>query len=246
MKFTRRQVAIGVSLVFHAALIAVLFAWYLPKPSAESGPTASLGETDIGGGDGVDSPSASDNKPIVVPESIKDMAVQQPDVSRQEIERSIESQIEAAEKLPNDRKLTELERNLRRLESVASEQSIDQVTSTVAESLGLDVNQYAPKETPLDGTFDTNTAQMSDVLRSTDKQGNWRYETVMVDQQGREMRVPLGPEEGAQLYETFELMKRYPMAKGVYQSVVMPMMQKMLQGDSVQRSSEPTLIAPGG
>jgi hypothetical protein len=139
------------------------------------------------------------------------------------------------EKLPDERKLTELEKNLRRLESVASKQSVEQVSSTIAQSLGLDADQYAGNEATVDGEFDTNSAQMSDVVRTKDDAGTWQYETVMVDAAGREMRVPLGSDDGEKLYDTFELMKRYPMARGVYQSVVMPMMQKMLESDSADR-----------
>ena len=234
MKFNRKQTALGVSLVFHGALLAVLFFWCLPGPRAPTAPVAERSESN----------QSSVRESPREAEALERLAQQQPDVKAKEIENSIESQIEQAKTLSDERKLSELEKNLKRLDSIASERSVDQVTVTVAKSLGLDVDQYAPRAAPIDGTFDTNSAQISDVQRSKDDQGNWRYETVMVDSQGREMRVLLGSDEGARLYETFELMKRYPMAQGVYQGVVMPLMQKMLEGESVQRGDQPTVILP--
>lgn len=239
-----RRRAITVSIVVHVILLGVLFVWYLPDPSAESGTSAGTVGSDPAGGDTTESSSESRGNPPAVPESIRDIADQQRDVAPEEIDSSIKSQIEAAEKLPDDRKLTELEKNLKRLESLASEQSVDQLTSTVAESLGLDTDQYAPKEVPDEGAFDINSAQLSDVVRTQDDQGEWSYETVVVDAGGREQRVPIDAAEGERLYETFELLKRHPMAHGVYQSVVMPMMQKMLEAKSTNHNNAPTVIMP--
>jgi hypothetical protein len=249
MKLTRQQKSIGISLFIHAVLLTVLLFWYLPRRNASStttgvprqdvSPPADLNRS---AGQSI-SRSVPDDRNSVGRNSVD----QQPDVSPQEIEDSIESQIEQVAKLPEERKRTELEKNLRRLESVASEQSVAQVSSTIARSLGLDKDQYARKQGPADGEFDTSSAQISDVIRTKDDRGSWQYETVMVDAAGRKMRVPLGSQEGEKLHDTFELMNRFPMARGVYQSVVMPMLQKMLESDSSDpsgRSAEPTVIVP--
>lgn len=227
MKFTRKQIALGVSLIFHAALLAVLFFWYLPQQRTTWTPPTNTDHPSAGR---PDQTTSTANRDLPELKELEQIAQQQPEVKQEEIAKSIESQIEQTQELTDEHKLTELEKNLKRLSSVASEQSVQQVSSTIAESLGLDAEQYASKSAPVDGTFDTDSAQMSDVLRTKDEQGNWQYQTVMVDAQGHQMQLPLGGEDGARLYETFELMKRYPIAKGVYQSVVMPMMQKMLEG----------------
>ena len=38
--------------------------------------------------------------------------------------------------------------------------------------------------------------------------------------------------EGEAIYETFQQMKKFPVAAGIYRSVVMPMIQKTLEATS--------------
>ncbi|WP_372896069.1 hypothetical protein [Stieleria sp.] len=244
---TRKRLAIGISLAVHALLLVVLLVWYVPRPQVATGPQAtgaagggaSETESDTSSSSQPNANPSADESTRAVPAELDDVAQAPAEVSPQEIEQSIESQIRSAETLSDERKLTELEKNLKRLESVANEQSVQQVSSTIAESLGLDVDQYADKTPPAEGAFDTHTAQLSDVVRTRDESGDWRYETVMVDAEGRQMRVPTDAAGGQQLYDTFELMKRYPMARGVYQSIVMPMLQKMLEEETPPRPGEP-------
>ncbi|MCS7468037.1 hypothetical protein NZK35_15395 [Stieleria sp. ICT_E10.1] len=247
---TRKRIAIGISLAVHAILLVVLLLWYVPRAQVGSGPQVTSAKAARGGASEIESDASSssrnpnanrsaDESTRAVPAELDSVAQAPAEVSAQEIEQSIESQIRSAETLSDERKLTELEKNLQRLESVASEQSVQQVSSTIAQSLGLDVDQYADKTPPAEGTFDTNTAQLSDVVRTQDESGAWRYETVMVDADGRQMRVPTDAAGGQQLYDTFELMKRYPMARGVYQTVVMPMLQKMLEEESPPSPGDP-------
>ena len=240
MGLSRQQKSIGFSLLFHAVLLTVLLCWYVPRRLSSSKspelPGRVASRIDV---------NQSDDHPLPVPTpDDQNSAGEQPVVSAQEIQSSIDSQIEQVAKLSDEHKLTELEKNVRRLESMASDESVAQVSAMIAQSLTLDTDQYNRNRVPAEGEFDTNSAQMSDVLRTKDNRGNWRYETVMVDAAGREMRVPLGSIDGEKLYDTFELMKRYPMARGIYQSVVMPMIQKLLESESVGRSGEPTVIAP--
>ncbi|QEF96388.1 hypothetical protein Mal15_04160 [Stieleria maiorica] len=235
---TRNRKAIVISLAFHVCLLAVLLVWYVPRGDVALPPTAATSAAD-------ESSSPSLTSPIVDEQAdLQQAEVPPPQVPPEQIRRSVDSQILATEKLSDQRKLTELERNLKRLESVANEQSVQQVSSTIAQSLGLDVDQYASKTPSGEGTFDIDTAQLSDVLRTRDESGAWQYETVMVDAQGRQMRVPTDAVGGQQLYDTFELMRRYPMARGVYQSVVMPMLQSMLEGPEQPRPSQPVEIQP--
>lgn len=48
----------------------------------------------------------------------------------------------------------------------------------------------------------------------------------------------MGADEGERLHRTFETMKQFPMAKGIYQSVVMPMIQKMLEAETSDRAAD--------
>ena len=46
-------------------------------------------------------------------------------------------------------------------------------------------------------------------------------------------------EEGETVYQTFQTMKRFPMAQGLYRSVVMPLMQKMLDSKDAATNLPP-------
>ena len=54
----------------------------------------------------------------------------------------------------------------------------------------------------------------------------------MVDDSGREMEVPMTEAEGEGMYQTFQQMKKFPVAAGIYRKVVMPMIQKTLEATS--------------
>ena len=225
-RLARKRLAPGVSLALHAVLLVVLLFWYLPRrqpPPSSAGLSASTSASQPAA---TPSQSQAKSPPPADPGPAGD-------VPKEQIEASLESQIKQAERLPDEKKLSELEKNLQRLNSIADPESVQQTSATIAESLGLDSDQYAPKPTPAEGEFDVQSAQISDVRRSQSDDGTWQYDSVMVDAEGRTMRVPMTAAEGASLYDTFEMMKHYPMAKGVYQSVVMPMIQKML-GDETQ------------
>lgn len=163
-------------------------------------------------------------------------------VPAEQIAKSVESQIDQATKLPNQVKQSELGKKLERLEAIASPESVEEVSSTIASTMGLDRELYADKEPPAEGLFDFDSAQIKDVERIESESGNDRYEAVMVDSEGRTMRVPMTTEEGQSLYETFGRLKSFPMAKGIYQSVVMPMIQKLLEES--QGMKTPEVIRP--
>lgn len=158
-------------------------------------------------------------------------------VPPEQIEKSLALQIEQVEKLPDEKKLSELEKNLKRLESVANEDSVKEVTSTIASSLGLNEEQYAPKSAPAGGAFDTNTAQLQDVTRTRTQSGAWQYESHLVDAEGREQKVLMTQAEGETIYKTFEQMQKFPLAEGIYRGVVMPLIQKMLKAEEMAQQA---------
>ena len=99
---SRYRPAIIVSVIVHIMLAIVLLFWYLPKrnqadsttkPAAAAAPANQRGE----------SQTPPPPQPVT-------------DVPGEQIEKSLESQIEQVKQLPDDRKLSELEKNLRRLD----------------------------------------------------------------------------------------------------------------------------------
>lgn len=240
MRGSERRWAIGLSVTLHVVLLVVLLFWYLPSDSGDTPSAASLQTSDSSSAPAAESADA-------VPAETPRPADETVDVPPQQIQDSLESQIQQAQRLPDDVKLSELEKNLRRLDSMTDSESVAQTSATIAGSLGLDTAQYAEKETPTEGAFDVASAQIADVVRSQDDQGSWQFESIMVDAEGRTLKVPMGADEGERLYQTFETMKQFPMAKGIYQSVVMPMIQKMLEAESSDRAAdENRVIEPQG
>ena len=218
-KASFRRRAIVVSLTFHLLLLLVLLFWYLPKHNQPERSQPLAGQ----------SSTKSDDQAAAKPPPPAPVA----DVAPEQIEKSVESQIEQVKRLPDERKLSELEKNLKRLNSVASEESVREVTTTIASTLGLDPGQYAPKNAPAEGPFDTDTGQLQDVTRTRDQAGGWKYESVLVDAEGRTITVPMTAAEGETVYNTFQQMKKFPMAEGIYRSVVIPLLQKMIQAEEL-------------
>ena len=213
-----RKWAVLASIVFHVALLIVLLVWRMSQPKLST-PVADNRQTVSRS----DAPKATERlraEPVA-------------EVPPEQIEKSLESQIQQVERLTDERKLSELDKNLSRLESVADPQSVQEVTATIASTMGLDTQQYAPKETPASGSFDTDSSQLQEVTRKRDDSGNWQYESLLVDAQGRTMTVPMSSAEGETVYNAFESMKKFPMAEGIYRGIVMPLLQQMVKAQEL-------------
>jgi hypothetical protein len=205
------------------AAVMLLF-WYLPNREEETSATPT---TEVPNRSASAESIGSGPPPAISPS---------PDVPAEQIQASIDSQIAQIEKLPDQRKLSELEKNLKRLDKIATPESVDEVTTTIASTLGLDHQIYHPKEAD-DGPFDPSTAQIQDVIRVKSEDGGWNYESVLVDAQGRTTNVTMTSSDGQTTYETFQNMKKFPMAEGIYRSLVMPMMQKMIEAEEIAKKA---------
>ena len=220
IRSTRWRRAIVISFMFHLGLAVILMLtipkWY----RVDQAGAASKAENAAG------SPEPGERRRSPAPPTEPEPS---PTVPDEQITKSVEQQVDQAQRLPPEQQLTELERNLQRLERISSEDSVSQVNQTIANSIGLDSQQYADRESPAEGDINLDEAQIRDVFRRQTADGRWQYESVLVDTQGRTMTVPLSAEEGETLYATFETMKQYPFAQGIYQDVVMPMLQSMTE-----------------
>ncbi len=218
---TWRRRAIIISIVFHIGLAIVLFAWYLPQREEASHPN------EFAIASGAASEPARTSPPPDLPKPAP-----APDVPADQLEASIESQIEQFEKLPDERKLSELEKNLQRLEAISNEESVAEVTSSIANTLGLEAGAEPAEQEP-EGAFDHQTAQLHDVQRVEGDDGKVRYQSVLVDAEGRTQSVDMSAAEGESAYEAFQQMKRYPFAAEIYRNVVMPLIQKSIEASEL-------------
>lgn len=227
-KSSRFRIGIAISVLAHIVLVIVLVFKYIPSRSGNRGNT-----------------SVSQSEPTQSrPEPPKPAT--SGSISPDQIQKSLDVQIEQIEKVSDEKKLSELERNLRRLESVASTDSVVETGTAVASKLGLNTSQYLANKPPQSGEFDPDTAQLADVTRSKNDAGQWEYESVLVDSGGRQMTVAMNASEGETVFQTFQTMKRYPMAQGIYRGVVMPLLQKMMKAkDAASKIELPELEGDG-
>ena len=85
-----------------------------------------------------------------------------------------------------------------------------------------------PNPIPPEGIFDISTAQIHDITRQQAADGKWTYQSVLVDKAGRTQSVELPSTEGEATYNTFQQLKKFPLAEGIYRKIVMPMLQNTL------------------
>ena len=207
--------AITVSLIFHFLLLTALLCWYVPQHSRRSVPSE----------DKVSESTVKQQKQFAV--SPNPSASLGDAVPASQIEASLKSAMRQAEGLSEERQLSELEKQLTRLNSISSVESVQDTTKKIAETLGLSPGAVPAAES-LDGTFDTETAQIHEVTRTRDEKGEWLYQSSLVDAAGRTEKINLPRAEGEVTYNTFQQLKQFPMADGIYRQLVMPLLQNML------------------
>ncbi len=149
------------------------------------------------------------------------------DVLNEEIRSSLSLSVDQFKDLSPAAQLNELEKNLQKLQANASPESVEQTTDRIAEAFGL-VEGPVPNPTPPEGVFDINTAQIHDITRQQAADGTWTYQSVLVDKAGRTQSVELPSTEGEATYNTFQQLKKFPLAEGIYRKIVMPMLQNTL------------------
>lgn len=144
-----------------------------------------------------------------------------------------------------DEKRTDLKTLGRRLQQVSSQESVAELNETLSGWLGTNERATEPNgshEAELQ-PFDSTTAQISDVKRvGTDEHPH--YIAVLVDAHGNSTEVELEDAEGVQLYETFQIIKRFPLLEQVYRGTVMGLLDKLTTDSSDETPSDETPETP--
>jgi len=224
--------AIFASIGFHVVLVILLLAWYFPVNRETAARTSATDEA--------------------VASSIEDRSAPMIEAARvppPQIDSSIRSSIENAALVSDQRKLSELEKNVRRLDQITSDQSIAEIGKVVQSATGLAPRAGVPSDGPVAGEFDFDSAQFHDVTRQTDSTGQWVYRSVLVDAEGRTLEVELGAEEGKTAYDTMSMVKQSPFAETIYRTMVMPMIDKLIPRPGVppvEESPSRSVTAPSG
>jgi hypothetical protein len=204
------RLALVGSILFHIALAALLVTWYFPSQTPQS--------------DVVNIGDQTDAVAVLTPRELPPAN----DVPSEQIETSLRSAIDSVADASDERKLSELERNVRRLEQVASESSIGEVSEAIRSATGLEERASAPATAEVGGPFDFDSAQFHDVTRHANEKGEWVYRSILLDSKGRTIEVDLTQSEGKTAYETMQMVKASPFAETIYRSMVMPMLDKLV------------------
>lgn len=222
--FRGYHIAILLSMVLHGFFVLLLWSWWEPTTPPLNQPPrtdqASIQPV-------VTTEQASAKNPGKLQNTELEI-----DVPLDQIQSSVQSQIEQVAPFSDSQKLKTLERKLDQLSQVAKPDSVEQVANAVAASMGIDPSQYGDKPSTVQGNFDHSTAQIKTIIRSADKSGEWKYVATMVDAQGHQLQTPLTESEGSSAYQAFQTMKEYPIAESLYQKIIMPMLQKMIESES--------------
>jgi hypothetical protein len=227
-----RWKSLWISGAVHVLLIGVLAFWYLPKLDSQPVVADSANRANVA------------TKPTELPSSTDSTAALPPaNVPAEKIKASLNANIQATADRSDERNLQALDQNLNRAQQVVKPESVNELVEAVAGSMNIDTNVYADKKPVAGTTFDPNTAQLTSVERKATGDGNWTYEALMVDRNGNRSTVPMTPAEGATAYEAFEKIKSMPMAGAIYQQLVMPILQQLVEPEN-PRPAGNTVVTP--
>lgn len=151
----------------------------------------------------------------------------------------------AAQDQSSEKQLADLEKLGRQLEQVSNRDSIEQTSQTLSQWLGVSQRTTQPAKPAEEaaGEFDSATAQISDVRRVESTDGV-TFIATLVDAQGHTVETPLDESDGQRLYETFQLIKRFPLLDAVYRGTVMGLLDKLIHDQQVAGESAPEPDAP--
>lgn len=169
-----------------------------------------------------------------VPEEEKEKMVEEllPDPQlppKEAAETVLQQATQQAESRTPEENLAELAKRGKQLEKITTEESVEQVAKQINQWQGLEERATEPEFLPPAGAFDFDTAQIHDVTRMADENGNYRYTAILCDAKGRSQNVELPPDQGKQLYQTMQMIHQNPLMETIYRKTVMPMLDKMLR-----------------
>ncbi len=136
--------------------------------------------------------------------------------------------IEETRQRTDQQNVDELTRQIQRLDSISSEESVEQLAARFQQWLGAKPRAQRPAEEPVDGEFDVSTAQLYEVQRHGNPDGSWTYTGVLLDAEGRTVETNLDAQQGQRAYEVMQTLEESPLAQQVYRQIAIPLLDKLL------------------
>lgn len=217
-----RRWAILISIVVHLVLLGVVIAFPLRSYFAEEKTQPETVQSSGAAEGSTASPSslpesAAPKKEAFKPKTPDELAAEQLNKTLTENDKSEEENLD------------ELKRLSKKLDRFSSADSVDDMTNKVQQLAGVEGRATMPSETPVEGAFDFDTAQIHDVTRTKDEKGNWAYEAVMIDSAGRTQNTTLDTATGESLHKTMQTVKANPLLEKVYRQMAMPILDNLIQ-----------------
>lgn len=150
------------------------------------------------------------------------------DVSGEMVTTRLEEVVQIAEQRDVAENFDELDRLGAKLESVSSEAAVNEIAGALQTWTGTQARATEPVESA-EGDFDFETAQLYDVIRSDEDDEQHPYVAILLDSQGRTFRVAMTEAEGGVAFQTFQRLKRFPLAEKIYRQFTMSLLDSLVQ-----------------
>jgi hypothetical protein len=124
-----------------------------------------------------------------------------------------------------------------RLNAGSSTESVDAMAGALSSLLGTSPRAVQPAEEPVQGDFDSQTAQFHDIRRIATDDGGFEFLTVLLDAKGRTIEVRVDAATGERVYLTLQRIKANPLLEQIYRQLVIPLIDQMLS-EANSRPSE--------
>lgn len=119
------------------------------------------------------------------------------------------------------------------LQKKVSSHAIDQISQRFQQWQKLPERATEPEFLPPAGNFDFETAQVHDVERFQDTNGKYKYTVLLFDSHGRTFRTEITGAEGESLWKTMQLIKKNPLMEKIYRTMVIPLLDEMIQKKTI-------------
>ena len=127
--------------------------------------------------------------------------------------------------------LQELDRMSKQLDAITSDKAVDDVASSLRKWMGLGARASKPKvkgNVPVDD-FDIDSAQLHEVQRTEIKPSKFEFHAVLIDANGRTIKIKMTEHEGKETYALMQRIKANPLLEKIYRQIAMPLLDTLVE-----------------
>lgn len=149
---------------------------------------------------------------------------------RQLARATLEAETKRAEALNPEQQFQKLQAASNRLSQLSSDKSVSEISDQLRKVFDFPQRVTEPvADVAETEQFDSESAQLHDVLKEVSDDGTVRYVAILLDAQGRTEKYPLSEDEGKKLHRLMQLIKSNPLLERVYRELAMPLLDQLLK-----------------